>query len=380
MLKQFLSNFYTEIFIYIFCILIVLVLFQKRITMETNSKEHFTNRKKTNSKRRTINSIIPAATEDNLFFGSYISSSKNKKKEDINNFVYTRSLKSNNWIKVPENALLNKKTLVLDLNYDQNKNLICVGLSMKNGEPVYDIFVKENNNYKSKWIKMNSNKKIRSLGYDLNSENMIGINSYDGQIYEKSLKGSKTDFVRWIGPINFDKPMKKVLFDRNGYMIGIGLIDNYIYKKIEKDWRNSEWDKKNVNETKVYDLFYDKDGCLIASTPFGVMKQLHPDFNSEFVDIRRYPEKHTELLSSYDILKFRVGVEFLDDEFDTTTELGRNLKRIYEFKKVSKDLCGKKLRLRKGNSSNQNSELSKQNREINKLYNIIDKISDKMNY
>lgn len=347
--------------------------------MEVSTRENFKN-SSNKTKRRTIHSIIPSATEENLFFGSYVSTSKNKKKADINNFVYTRSLKSNNWIKVPENALLNKNTLIIDLNYDQNKHLICVGLSMKNGEPVYDIFVKENINYKSKWRKMNSNKKIRSLGYDLNSEFMIGINSFDGQIYEKSIKGSNSDFLRWIGPINFDIPMKKVMFDRNGYMIGIGLVDNYIYKKIEKDWRKSEWDKKNVNETKVYDLFYDIDGCLIASTPNGVMKQLHPDFNSEFVDIRTYPEKHAELLSNYDVLKLRVGVEFLDDEFDTSTELGRDLKRIYEFKKVSKNLCGKKLRLRNSTTSNQNSELSKQNREINKLYNIIDKISDKMNY
>ena len=25
--------------------------------------------------------------------------------------------------------------------------------------------------------------------------------------------------------------------------------------------------KKNINKTKVYDMFFDKDGCLIATTP-----------------------------------------------------------------------------------------------------------------
>ena len=36
-----------------------------------------------------------------------------------------------------------------------------------------------------------------------------------------------------------------------------------------------------------------------------------------------------------------------DDDFDTSSELGKDLKRIYEFKKVSKDLCNNKTPLRK---------------------------------
>ena len=40
-------------------------------------------------------------------------------------------------------------------------------------------------------------------------------------------------------------------------------------------------------------------------------------------------------MNSVEIIKSRVGIEFIDDEFDTNTELGRDLKRIYEFKKVS---------------------------------------------
>ena len=66
---------------------------------------------------------------------------------------------------------------------------------------------------------------------------------------------------------------------------------------------------ENVNKTKVYDLFYDTDGCLIASSPSGIIKQLHPDFNSEFVNIKDFNENHEDILNNVDILKSRIGVE-----------------------------------------------------------------------
>ncbi len=362
-----------EIVIYIFCIIIIVILLRERIMMEKFESN--------TELRKTIYSVIPSAIEENLFFGSYITKSDNKTEDDIDNLVYTRSLESNRWMKVPKNSLLNKKTLILDLSYDENKRLMCVGMSMDNNEPVYDIFVKENTDYNSSWKKIESNKKMRSLGYDLNSNNLIGINSYDGQIYEKRASSADLSYTNWIGPINYDKPMKKVLFNRNGIMIGIGLIDNYIYRKTGKDWRNSEWDEKNINKTKVYDLFYDKDACLIASSPKGIIKQLHPDFNSEFVNIQDFSEKHEELMNNTDILKSRIGIEFINNDFDTNTELGRDLKRIYEFKKVSKDLCNDRVPLKKNmNVNDTNNLLSKQNREINDLYQIIDDISSKMNY
>ena len=60
---------------------------------------------------------------------------------------------------------------------------------------------------------------------------------------------------------------------------------------------------KKINKTKVYDLFFDKDGCMIATTPDSVMKQSHQDFNSEFKDIRDYKEKHEDLMNNIEILK-----------------------------------------------------------------------------
>ena len=81
------------------------------------------------------------------------------------------------------------------------------------------------------------------------------------------------------------------MFDKEGIMIGIGLKDNYIYRKKDNDWKDSYWDQKNVNKTQVYDMFYDTDGCLIASTPEGIKKQLFPDFNSEFILVTKYRKK-----------------------------------------------------------------------------------------
>ena len=220
---------------------------------------------------------------------------------------------------------------------------------------------------------------MRSICFDNKTQKIIGISSYDGQIYESD-GINDTKYVKWIGPINYDKPMKKVLFNRDGIMLGIGLIDNYIYKKNGKDWRYSEWDSKNMNKTKVYDLFYDRDGCLIGTTSEGIKKQINQDFNSEFVNILNYKEKHEEIMNIVDILKSRVGIEFVDEMFDTSTELGKDLKRIYEFKKISKDLCSNKVSLKKySNKKNNLDLLSKQNKEINNLYKIIDEISNKMN-
>ena len=177
--------------------------------------------------------------------------------------------------------------------------------------------------------------------------------------------------------------MRKVMFDKEGFMIGIGLVDNYIYRKKTIYWKESKWDKKNANKTKVYDLIYDKDGCFIATTLEGIKKQTHPDFNSEFVFYNDFDEEHDEVLDHTEIIKFKTGNEFMDEDFDLTTELGRDLKRIYEFKKISKDLCGNKVRLGKGKINSRkelvdSATLSAQNSEINELYEKIDELTNKL--
>ena len=391
MIKKVLTNKYFIFLLYIISIIIILTLLNEIINIE-----HFTSDKsssdksssdksssdKSSSDNPIIYSIIPSLKDDNLYYATYFSKNKIKKKADNDNFLYTHSLESKKWTKMNNKSNYSKlddNTLILDLNYDENKRLLAIGLSMKDNEPVYDIFIKEKVDIDSKWIKIKSNQKMRSLCYDINSGKLIGINSYDGQIYENRIdKNGNKGYTKWVGPINYDKPMKKILFNTDGILIGIGLIDNYIYKKTDKYWRKSEYDKKNINKTKVYDLFYDTDGCMIASTPNGIMKQSHQDFNSEFVNIKDHKEKHEDLMNKSQILKSRVGVEFIDDELDTSTEFGKYLKDIYEFKKVSKELCKNKMSLIKHSNNNKQNTLSQQNRKINDLYSTIDEISGKM--
>jgi len=326
-----------------------------------------------------VHSILPSFDQSQRYYGVYLSAKKSG--DHLDNFIYTNSLESNKWLKPVEDLSLSEDHIIVDLSYDSNKRLTAIGLSMANGTAEYDIFKKSSSDFKSDWILMESNKKMRSLCNDLKNGSLLGCSSYDGQIYES--KNRLLSYKDWFGPVNFDKPMRKIMFDKEGYMIGIGLVDNYIYRKKTINWRESKWDTKNYNKTKVYDLVYDNDGCFIATTKDGIKKQTHPDFNSLFVLLKDFNQEHEDLLDNLEILKFKTGNEYLDEEFDTTTELGRDLKRLYEFKKISKDLCSSKGKFNKGNI-NPDSELvnsqtlNRQNDEINELYSMIDDLTYKL--
>jgi hypothetical protein len=330
--------------------------------------------------KKPVHNIICSLNDPNMFLGSYLSYSNANK--HIDNFIYTNSLASNEWLKPTENLSLSDTHVIIDLTYDSSKRLTAVGLKMNDkGQPEYDIFKKKTSDYKSEWVMLDSNKKIRSLCNDINDGSLLGCSSYDGQIY--SSKNLLLSYGNWYGPINYDLPMRKVMFDKEGYMIGIGLVDNYIYRKKTKFWKDSKWDKKAINKTRVFDLVYDKDGCFIATTLDGIKKQTHPDFHSEFVLYNDFNEEHEEILDQIEILKFKTGNEYLDNEFDLSTELGRDLKRIYEFKKVSRDLCRNKFKPTKGkiNPNKQDvdsASLNKQNNEINVLYDKIDELTNKL--
>ena len=329
---------------------------------------------------KPVHSIICSINDSNKYFGAYLSFENSS--EHIDNFIYTNSLASNEWLKPTENLSLSDSHVIIDLTYDSNKILTAIGLKMnEKNQPEYDIFKKKTADFKSEWIMLKSNKVIRSLCNDLKDGSLLGCSSYDGQIY--SSNNNLLSYGDWYGPINYDVPMRKIMYDKEGYMIGIGLVDNYIYRKKTLFWKESKWDKKNVNKTKVYDLVYDKDGCFIATTLDGIKKQLHPDFNSEFVLYNDFSEEHDEVLDHIEILKYKTGNEYLDEDFDLSTELGRDLKRLYEFKKISKNLCSNRFRMGKGkiNSKKEmvdSAALSAQNSEINDLYSKIDELTNKL--
>jgi hypothetical protein len=330
---------------------------------------------------KPVHNILVSLNDPNIYYGAYLSYENSR--QNIDNFIYTNSLASNEWLKPTENLALSESHVIIDLTYDTSKRLTAVGLKMnESGKPEYDIFKKKTSDFKSEWIQLDSNKVIRSLCNDLKDGSLLGCSSYDGQIY--SSQNRLLSYGDWYGPINYDVPMRKVMFDKEGYMVGIGLVDNYIYRKKTKFWKESKWNKKDINKTKVFDLIYDTDGCFIATTLDGIKKQSHPDFNSEFVLYRDFNEEHDDVLDLSEIIKFKTGNEFLDDDFDLSTELGRDLKRIYAFKKISKDLCGNnKVRLGKGTVNNNKDSvdtvaLSAQNNEINELYDKVDELTKKL--
>jgi hypothetical protein len=296
-------------------------------------------------------------------------------------------LYSNNWKKSKLPKLDDTKNIIVnDIIYDKYKQLLAIGLYYKNGKAIYNLYRQSNvsesknvNEYSyKKWDLLGENIKIRSLVYDNITSKLLGISSFDGQIYEKKLNSN--NYTEWVGPINNDIPMRKILYDKDNIMIGIGLFDNYLYTKKGINWRNEYWDRTKINKTKVYDLIYDYDGCFIATSSIGIIKQLKPELSSEFINIQKYKKQSNEnILFKYDILKSKMGYEFLDEIFDTGTDLGRHLKNIYDIKKLTKNLCNNKKYLQKKKINDSvTDELSYKNREINDLYKQIEQINTRL--
>ena len=342
-------------------------------------KELFTNSNiVTNSNIQSL--ILSPYSEDvenKKYFGSFIKSGINSNIENSVFLYNTNSLESNKWsqsntIKLDER----NNVIVTDLFFDKMRKLIAIGLYFKDGKPIYNIYRKQTDSLNSGWELIGEDTKMRNLCYDMKTSKLLGVSSYDGQIYESKLLNDSYD--EWVGPINYDIPMRKIMYNKDDILIGIGLFDNFIYTKESIDWRNSYWSKKNINKTKVYDLIYDTDGCFIAASPKCILKQLNPEMSSEFINIKDYPknknrEKNLELQTA-DILKYRIGYEFLDDIFDTSTSLGKHLKNIYDIKKMTKDLCSSKKYLHKDKLDENTDALSFKHREINDLYKQIEKI------
>ena len=63
--------------------------------------------------------------------------------------------------------------------------------------------------------------------------------------------------------------MKKIIFDKDGKMLGIGLYDELLYKKKEHDWKKSKWDLEHIGSDKVSDILSLK---ITSQTPPLIMK------------------------------------------------------------------------------------------------------------
>jgi hypothetical protein len=351
------------------------------------------------SDNRDINDInANKNNEVNIYYGTYISNQTNKNTNDAINsldiYEATDAFEgAQNWNKLNDKLDLNKNIIITDITYDKQKRMMAIGLHYTTSTtdnnnspdtskvPVYNIYIKDTSDITSSWGEaINTDIPIRSLCYDIKTEKLLGVSSYDGQIYEKKLDHS---FKEWVGPINFDSPMRKIMFDKDETMIGIGLFDNYIYTKKSKNWRSSYWDKKNINKTKVYDLIYDEDACLIATSPTGILKQKYPELSSKFINYRsynRWDNEKSKILSKEDILKYKTGYDIMKggNLFADMSPFAQNLKSIYNIKKMALDLCSNKKYITNAHIENDNNESYKY-AEISDLYKKIEEINDKMN-
>lgn len=322
-----------------------------------------------NMKGKTIMNILPLFNR-NGYLATFIDNG-----EESNNLIYTNELKSNNWHGPFENGGL-PNSVIVDLTYDIDKRLMAVGMELINDEPVYTIYKKSSDKLNSLWQPIKSNSKtIRSIIYDLNGT-MIGISSFDGQIY-KNMGG------RWIGPINYDKPMKKVMFDSDNIMIGIGLIDNNIYKKNSIDWKSSKWNTENKNRRRVYDIVHDYDGKLLATTKDGIEKQKNNVYISQFESLNNIKDSNP-ILTKNEMLLYKCGINFeqyslleANSKSEEENEKIKNLNNLLRFKKKAMEVCKNKNKLYSTINLKQSVKQEENEQIINKINEQIDILRNK---
>lgn len=402
--------------IILYLILITFIFYQLFLLNDNSNLEAFesnTNEKNVNSKN--IHSLMLSPYENNdKYFGLFVTNNKNKNIKNSNYIYSTNSLKSgvfknNESIKKIKPSNMSPyipNEILQDIFIDKYKKMIVIGLSfnLNTKKPLYSIYrniynnLNKENELNYKWEKLADkitieNNPMRSFCYDNKNGKLLGVSAYDGQIYEQ--KFNSDNYEEWIGPINFSKlRMRKIMYSKENLMIGIGLFDNYIYIKKNENWRTSEWNLDNINKTKVYDLIYDNDGCLIASTPNGIMKQNNQNFSSSFVLINELKQNNDIILENTEILKLKLGLveDFEDDVFyinDKNLDKNmyskiENLKKIYNIKKLTKDLCSNKKYLRKTHITKNNTKsddfdnIISKNREINDLYSDIEELNNKL--
>ena len=266
--------------------------------------ENFNN----NFKRYAYN-IIPKLDKKS-YIGTFIPTNKEIYK---GNLVITNSLKSEIWKGPLKNSLPAPKSIIVDLLYNLEDKLMCVAMTKIKETKVFNIYIKESQDIESKWLKIKSNENIRSICFDLNNK-LLGCHGDNGQIYRKESTDLNSD---WYGPINYDIPMKKIYFDRDDIMIGIGMFDHYIYKKMDQNWENSAWDKNNINKTRVFDIVHDSDGRLLATTYQNILKQKDPHYLSSFINYKISYDKEN-LMSFDEIMKCKTGI---DDESFTNRHI-----------------------------------------------------------
>lgn len=346
----------------VICLIIIIIL-TYLILSKMNNYESFVNNYETVDKEIIYN-LLP------LFGGEYLASIIPQGKEDLGKLIITRSVKSNTWYGPIDNCMPEKNSIIVDLTFDKDKILMCVAMKIsKSKYPIYTVYKKESDDIRSKWYPLKTNENIRSITYD-DDGFLIGCHADSGQIYKKKTKDLESD---WYGPINYDIPMKKVCFDKDGILLGIGLLDHMIYKKMGPDWENESWDKNNRNKERIFDFYHDMDGCIIASSYKGIIKQSHNNYISTFIPYSK-AIKRKEMLSFENILKYKTGIDFSTQK----RKLNNALNNVLEFKRMALNVCQNKSKNIRKKSSGNLSKINQQKSTIEEIDQLIKQVQARL--
>ena len=351
----------------LFLVLIIVIL----AIILTCRKENFVVTHKPPKKELILN-LLPGF--DNEILGTFIP--QKGKTQNSNNFVYSRSLMSNTWYGPVENGRVSGHVLS-DLCYAPDKRLIGVFMTLVDSNPYYKLYIKRTPSIKSEWVLLDDSENIRSILFDLDGK-MMGCHAITGQIYKKRTEEMDSE---WVETSNYDIPMKKLIFDKDLYLMGIGMADGKLYKKLGYFWNENSWDTENVGPDTIFDCYHDFDGCLIASSYKGIVKQQSANYMAPFVPIRE-TKKNKNRYSLNEILKFKTGLVLEDDlVLDDSSNLGNELKEILKYKKQAIKLCKnksnrlKKIDYKPDESNSRNIQLvNKQSQMINNLESMVKRL------
>lgn len=364
----------SQLFIISLVFIILLIMLIKQ-----NVTEKFIGKQR---KKRVMTFIINGFnTKNDNYIGLF-----EPKEGDSHNLVYCASLETDEWI-IPKNnpSLPDAGFTLINLTYDKERRLIGIGRGIKDGNETFNIYKKKTSELESEWEKIESDTPMRYLIHDLDGI-LMGC-SDEGQLFKLRVRSStETNYV-WDGPFGHGVPMKSLIFDKDLYLLGVGLEDNYIYKRKGFFWKDDDWDTEHINNQEVYNIIHDKDGRFIATTKYGLFKQVNSNYMATFKRFNLVRNKKGLSLNLNDIIKFKTGLSlvnsFIIKEDDNYKDIeSAELKKILDFKKQAKEMCYNKSNVLSKDGipkSSQNiSKLEEQSQTIDELESMISKYEDKL--
>ena len=88
-------------------------------------------------------------------------------------------------------------------------------MTLVDSNPYYKLYIKRTLSIKSEWVLLDDSENIRSILFDLDGK-MMGCHAITGQIYKKRTEEMNSE---WVETSNYDIPMKKIMFDKDLYLM-----------------------------------------------------------------------------------------------------------------------------------------------------------------